>query len=99
MFDGMMETRPPRAEIEGKKLVFDALIGMLCEVTKDEDKPVIEALRNANKVMDLTQKMLDRVKDTLEAEDKAVPRERAIRVNAVFLPIIETLEQFLNENV
>ena len=78
---------------------MDALIDVLCEVSRDEDKPVIEALRNAHKVTNLTQKVLDHVKVTLEVEDKAVPRERAIRVNAVFLPIIETLEQFLNENV
>ena len=77
---------------------MDALIDVLCEVSRDEDKPVIEALRNAHKVTNLTQKVLDHVKVTLEAEDKAVPRERAIRVNAVFLPIIETLEQFINEN-
>lgn len=75
------------------------MIDVLCEVSRDEDKPVIEALRNAHKVTNLTQKVLDHVKVTLEVEDKAVPRERAIRVNAVFLPIIETLEQFLNENV
>lgn len=74
------------------------MIDVLCEVTRDEDKPVIEALRNANKVTDLTQRVLDHVKVTLEVEDKAIPRERAIRVNAVFLPIIETLEQFINEN-
>lgn len=93
MFEDAMKSRPPRPE------VLDALIDVLCEVTRDEDKPVIEALRNAHKVTDLTQKVLDHVKVTLEVEDKAIPRERAIRVNAVFLPIIETLEQFLNENV
>ena len=92
MFEDAMKSRPPRPE------VLDALIDVLCEVTRDEDKPVIEALRNARKVTDLTQKVLDHVKVTLEAEDKTIPRERAIRVNAVFLPIIETLEQFLNEN-
>lgn len=74
------------------------MIDVLCEVSQDEDKPVIEALRNAHKVTNLTQKVLDHVKVTLEVEDKAIPRERAIRVNAVFLPIIETLEQFINEN-
>ena len=98
MFDGMMETRPLRAEIEGKNRAFDALVDVLWEVAKDGDKPVIEALRNANRVTSLTQKVLDHVKVTLEVEDKAIPRERAIRVNAVFLPIIETLEQFINEN-
>lgn len=93
MFEDAMKSRPPRPE------VLDALIDVLCEVTRDEDKSVIEALRNAYKITDLTQKVLDHVKVTLEAEDMAIPRERAIRVNAVFLPIIETLEQFLNENV
>lgn len=93
MFEDAMKSHPPRPE------VMDALIDVLCEVSRDEDKPVIEALRNAHKVTNLTQKVLDHVKVTLEVEDKAVPRERAIRVNAVFLPIIETLEQFLNENV
>lgn len=92
MFEDAMKSRPPRPE------VMDALIDVLCEVSRDEDKPVIEALRNAHKVTNLTQKVLDHVKVTLEVEDKAIPRERAIRVNAVFLPIIETLEQFINEN-
>lgn len=92
MFEDAMKSHPPRPE------VMDALIDVLCEVSRDEDKPVIEALRNAHKVTNLTQKVLDHVKVTLEVEDKAIPRERAIRVNAVFLPIIETLEQFINEN-
>ena len=93
MFEDAMKSCPTRPE------VLDALIDILCEVTKDDDKPVIEALRNSHRVIDLTQRVLDYVKDTLEVEDKAIPRERAIRVNAVFLPIIETLNQFINENV
>lgn len=74
------------------------LIDILCDAAPDEDKPVIEALRNSHRVIDLTRKALDHVKNSLEADDRAIPRERAIRVNALFLPIIETLEQFINEN-
>lgn len=65
----------------------------------DEDKPVIETLRYCNRVSRLCEKILDYVKDTLHEKDKSIPRERAIRANAVFIPIIESLEQFIEENV
>jgi hypothetical protein len=92
MFEDAMESHHTRME------AMDILVDILCDATPDEDKPVIEALRNQRRVIDLTRKVLDHVKESFEADDRAIPRERAIRVNAVFLPIIETLEQFLNEN-
>lgn len=77
----------------------DDLLDLLVESADEEDKPIPEALRYYSKISDLSSRLLNYVKDALGNTDKSVSRERAVRVNAVFAPIIDALEQFLNENV
>lgn len=78
---------------------MDMLTDILCETASDEDKPVFEILRNSSRIVRLCGALMDYVKAAIPEDDKSIPRERAVRVNAVFMPIIESLEQFVEENV
>lgn len=97
-FNPGMMPNPPR-DFNPRREATDALVNLLHEVLPDEDKPVIETLRNCNRISRLCEKVLDYVKDTLHEDDKSIPREHASRANAVLMPIIESLEQFIEENV
>ena len=89
--------RPPpsSSESDARRQLLNMVCDLMCDAAPDEDKPIMEVLRNYNKIEDLARKLLDVVENDLACKPNAI--KRANRVNAVFEPVIAMLEQLLTK--
>lgn len=98
MFDFKPVSAPPPSssrESDARRQFLNMVCDLMCDTAPDEDKPIMEVLRNYSKIEDLARKLLDMVESDLD--DKPTAIKRANRVNAVFEPVIAMLEQLLTK--
>lgn len=96
MIDFKPVSAPPfSSSVDARRQLLNMVCDLMCDTAPDEDKPIMEVLRNYNKIENLARKLLDIVESDLAYKPNAI--ERAKRVNAVFEPVIAMLEQLLTK--